>query len=194
MLIQPRDYVSQRKKVKREQEELVTLALDAGFSHAARLDAATLAPLGAVRDMCAADTCQLYGRCWTCPPACGTIQENADEIAHYRTGLIVQTTRTLEDPFDYEGMMACGEEHRAMFLALRRCLRAAYPGLLALGAGGCRQCEACTYPSAPCRRPEEALSSMEAYGLLVSDVCRDNGLGYYYGPGTMTYTGCFLLA
>ena len=33
---------------------------------------------------------------------------------------------------------------------------------------------------------------MEAYGLLVSDVCRRSGLGYYYGTGTMTYTSCVL--
>ena len=36
------------------------------------------------------------------------------------------------------------------------------------------------------------MASMEAYGLLVSDVCRRSGLGYYYGTGTMTYTSCVL--
>lgn len=172
---------------------LVKLALDAGFSHAAALDAATLTPLDAVRDMCAADKCRMYGHCWTCPPACGTIAENTARIAGYHTGLIVQTTRMLEDDFDYEGMEACGEAHRQMFSALCSQLRSEYPGLLALGAGGCKLCTACTYPDAPCRMPDRAVSSMEAYGLLVSDVCTQNGLGYYYGPGTMTYTGCYLL-
>ena len=34
---------------------------------------------------------------------------------------------------------------------------------------------------------------MEAYGMLVLEVCKDNHLGYYYGPNTIAYTGCFLV-
>jgi hypothetical protein len=34
---------------------------------------------------------------------------------------------------------------------------------------------------------------MEGYGMVVSDVCRDNALPYYYGPNTITYTACALL-
>ena len=34
---------------------------------------------------------------------------------------------------------------------------------------------------------------MEAYGLLVSQVCKDNDLGYYYGKDTVTYTGLMLV-
>ena len=34
---------------------------------------------------------------------------------------------------------------------------------------------------------------MEGYGLLVSQVCRDNGIEYYYGKNTVTYTGLFLI-
>jgi hypothetical protein len=33
---------------------------------------------------------------------------------------------------------------------------------------------------------------MEAYGMVVSDVCRDSGIPYYYGSGTLTYVGCVL--
>ena len=36
------------------------------------------------------------------------------------------------------------------------------------------------------------LSSMEAYGLFVSDICTRSGLAYNYGPRTMTYTSCVL--
>lgn len=44
----------------------------------------------------------------------------------------------------------------------------------------------------PCRYPTKRLSSMEAYGLLVSDVCTRSGLAYNYGARTMTYTSCVL--
>ena len=36
------------------------------------------------------------------------------------------------------------------------------------------------------------MSSMEAFGLLVSEVCTKNGLSYYYGPKTITFTACIL--
>ncbi len=174
-------------------DQIVSQALSIGFSQAAPLDVATLTPLDAVRDMCAANRCGLYGRCWTCPPGCGSLAENVGAMRQFSSGVLVQTTMSLEDDFDYPTMQACGNDHRERFLALNDQLRASFPGMLALGAGGCRLCEACAYPDSPCRMPEKALSSMEAYGLLVSEVCQNNGLAYYYGPGTITYTGCYLL-
>jgi hypothetical protein len=33
---------------------------------------------------------------------------------------------------------------------------------------------------------------MEAYGMIVSDVCKANGIPYYYGPNTLTYCACVL--
>ena len=53
-------------------------------------------------------------------------------------------------------------------------------------------CAKCTYPDKPCRYPSKRLSSMEAFGLFVSDICARSGLGYNYGPRTMTYTSCLL--
>ncbi len=167
-------------------------ALEAGFSHAAPLDVATLELRSEVRDMCAADKCRMYGRSWTCPPACGSLAENAQVIAGCTGGLLVQTTREIEDDFDYEGMEEAGIQQQRLFRAFHKALKKEIFGVVPLGSGGCRLCETCTYPDAPCRHPEEAVASMEAYGLWVSDVCTRNKLDYYYGPKTITYTGCYL--
>ena len=59
--------------------------------------------------------------------------------------------------------------------------------------GGQGRCASCTCPDAPCRFPEEQVVSMEAYGLLVSQVCQDCGAAYYHGPRTMTYVSCVFL-
>lgn len=64
--------------------------------------------------------------------------------------------------------------------------------LTPLEAGCCTMCAKCTYPDKPCRYPSKRLSSMEAFGLFVSDICARSGLGYSYGPRTMTYTSCLL--
>ena len=53
--------------------------------------------------------------------------------------------------------------------------------------------QTCTCPDAPCRFPDQAFSSMEAYGMLVMQVCQANHLDYYYGPGKIAYTSCYLL-
>ena len=63
---------------------------------------------------------------------------------------------------------------------------------LPMGAGACTRCRKCTYPDRPCRHPDRLYPSMEAYGLWVSDVCTRSGLGYNYGPQTITYTSCIL--
>ncbi|MCC6497932.1 MAG: DUF2284 domain-containing protein [Propionibacteriaceae bacterium] len=173
--------------------DLVPAALRFGFSQAALLDPATLRVREEVRLMCAADRCQMFGRSWTCPPGSGPLDDNRATIARYRSGLIVQTTAQLDDPYDYEGMMAADDEQKQRLAGFREELWPSWPDLIALGNGACTICQDCTFPDAPCRQPDRAIQSMEAFGLVVSDTCSDNGLGYYYGPGTITYTGCYLL-
>jgi len=173
--------------------DLVREAVDFGFSHAGGLDVATLVPREEVRDMCAADRCGAYGRSWVCPPGCGTLDRNRQVITRFRTGLIVQTTAELEDDFDYDTMMAADALQKKRVAEFRDVLTDDFPALVALGNGACDLCPECTYPDEPCRHPAWAISSMEAFGLVVSEVCAANNLPYYYGPGTITYTGCYLL-
>ena len=115
------------------------------------------------------------------------------QIARYHSGILVQTVGEVEDSMDFEGMMEAEAAHKEHFAALHEKLLENWPGLLALGAGTCRRCSECTYPDAPCRFPDKRVSSMEAYGMLVLEVCKANGMGYYYGPQAISYTSCFLL-
>ena len=174
-------------------EELIALALEAGFSHAGALGPGALEFLPEVRQMCAADRCHSYGKTWCCPPGCGTLEEIAARAAAYGGGVLVQSTAALEDDFDVETMLATEALHKRRFAAFTARVRERCPDCLPMGAGGCTLCGACTYPDAPCRFPDRAWPSMEAYGLLVSRVCEKSGLGYYYGPRTLTYTSCVLV-
>ena len=170
---------------------LCAQALEAGFTAAAPLDVSTLEVHEEVRAMCASDKCHAYGKNWTCPPECGTLAECAARMKPYQNGLLLQTTGKLEDSFDYEGMMAIEARHRIALHTFAVQLRAQYPNALCLGAGGCRVCKTCAHPD-PCRFPDRACSSMEAYGLLVTEVCTRNHAPYYHGPDTITYTACVL--
>ena len=164
----------------------------AGFDTVAALDPATLKFLPEVRDMCAADRCRHYGKTWSCPPACGTLEDWAGRCARFSRGLLLQAVGEREDSYDYEAMLEAAERCREHSDALVSALHRAGADFLFLGAGTCTRCEACTYPGAPCRFPELLSPSMEACGLFVSQVCTDNGVPYNYGDEKIAYTCCVL--
>ena len=176
-----------------DMEKLATMAAEAGFTYSAPLDVSTLELRDEVRAMCSANTCRAYGKNWSCPPACGELEDLRQRFAQYSRGILVQTVGEVEDSMDFEGMMEAEAAHKEHFGVLHEKLLEKWPGLLALGAGTCTRCRECTYPDAPCRFPEKRVSSMEACGLVVMDTCKANGLGYYYGPQSIAYTSCFLL-
>lgn len=172
--------------------DVAETALQCGFSVAAPLDPATLKFLPEVREMCSADRCRSYGRSWSCPPACGTLEEWRERASHYQCGTLLQTVGDREDSYDIEAMMDVSRKNEENFDRLTEKLRASGADFLALSAGTCRRCGKCTYPDAPCRFPEKLYPSMEAAGLFVSQVCTDNGVRYNYGDRKIAYTCCVL--
>ena len=173
------------------QTRLLEKALELGFDEAAALDISTLQPMEMVRDMCTADKCHAYGKNWTCPPHCGTLTACAEEMRSYRQGLLVQTVGQLKKAIDGKTIALTEQRHLELFHRLAAYVRSFDPDALCLGAGGCRICKKCAYPL-PCRFPEQACSSMEGYGLFVTQICRDNGLAYHHGEKTITFTACIL--
>ena len=172
-------------------EKWIKTALDSGFSRAVILDTATLIPRPDVREMCAADKCGAYGKNWTCPPHCGTLAECEEKLRRYSRGILLQTVGTMEKAIDTKAYRRTEERHLEQFHRFCRQVRSICPDALCLGSGGCRICGKCAFPES-CRFPEKACASMEGYGLFVTEVCRRNGLLYYYGERTITFTACVL--
>lgn len=177
----------------KEEGILLNLAEQAGFSHYGLCAINTLKTMPEVRNMCAVDKCHSYNVNWTCPPACGTIEECEARMKQYHYGILVQTTEEMEDSMDYEAMMEGAEKQTERCQKMMGLVRSNFPDCLCLFHGACNICRKCSYPDAPCRFPDKAVSAMEGYGLLVSQVCKDNGVDYYYGKNTVTYTGLFLV-
>ena len=173
--------------------EFIDNAIEHGFSQAGELNVKALVFMPEVRDMCSADLCKMYGKNWKCPPGCGSIEDAAKRAAEYSYGIIVQTIGKMEDDFDYETIQETGDKHKENFAVLAKDIRKKYPDVLPMGAGTCTICETCSYPDAPCRFPNESISSMEAYGLWVSKVCELSNIPYNNGKQTITYTSCYLL-
>lgn len=174
-------------------KELCALAQKTGFDHWAPLDPATIELKEEVREMCAGGNCAMYGKRWSCPPGCGTLEQWRELLTGFTHGILVQSVGKLEDHFDIDAMLETEATHKERFHAMRRALHELGAQALSAGAGCCTICKDCTYPDAPCRFPEQKVSSMEAMGMLVQDVCKANDLPYFYGENTIAYTSCFLL-
>jgi predicted metal-binding protein len=175
---------------------LEKLALGCGFTRTGRFDPASMKVRREVRDACAADKCRVYGKNWSCPPVVGSLSECEKRLAGFHSGLILQTTGKLEDSFDFNSMTLIGQEHNARLFDFQEKLREFFPedkSWLLLGSGCCKICEQCSYPDSPCNYPERMIVPVEAMGIVVSDLCAANNVLYYYGPGTLAYTGCVLI-
>ena len=147
------------------------------------------------RSLCESNACGMYGRSWMCPPHVGKVEDLIAQAKAYRTALVYQIVDTLEDSYDFEGMMAAGQRMNRLTAAVRRKFRElGLENCLFLGAGGCRICPKCAkQDEEPCRHPDLAMSSLEAYGINVSVLAPQAGMKYINGANTVTYFGAVLL-
>ncbi len=165
-----------------------------GAFRAAVIPASDVETDASFRELCKANVCGNYGKCWTCPPSAGEIGDLMAQVHSYARILVYQTVSELEDSYDFEGMMAAGERHNRLMIALREKLdRIELPRRLYLGAGGCRICPVCAKKTdEPCRHPEAAVASLETYGVNVSALAKAAGMKYINGQNTVTYFGAML--
>jgi predicted metal-binding protein len=168
-------------------------AQQAGYTQVVDVDLNKLSFDETLLAMCAQNACGHYGTSWTCPPGSGEMSELKEKVLSYKEGVLVQKLYTLEDSFDFEGMMEGSNDFNTLFYEMSAFLKEEIgDAFYALKAGGCDLCEQCTYPDAPCIRPDDARPSIEACGINVSALCSIAGIPYIYGPNTVAYDALFL--
>ena len=148
------------------------------------------------RKMCASNSCGMYGKNYQCPPHIGEIEKLMNKVSSFTHAIVYQNIYEIEDSYDFEGMMGAGKKHNQMTYILQKYLKQRNDNtkLLLLGAGGCGLCEKCAIlTNEPCRHPEYAISSLEAYGINVSKLATTANMKYINGINTVTYFGIVLL-
>lgn len=145
-----------------------------------------------VRAMCEVNTCQRYGKAWSCPPGLGTVDECQKRIQRYDKMLVFTVKYDLEDSFDYEGMTAGMTRFKQTCREIDAALKPYLKDYLILSNEGCDLCKECTYPDAPCRFPDRAHGSIEGYGIFVSELAKQAGVNYINGENTVTYFGAIV--
>ncbi len=145
----------------------------------------------AFRELCVSNACGNYGRCWMCPPDAGDIHDLIAQAKTYEKALVYQTIGTLEDSYDFEGMMEAADLHNQLAQEINAALAPLPFGkMLHLGAGGCHVCPTCAKKTnEPCRFPDKAMASLETYGVAVSELATQAQMKYINGQDTVTYFG-----
>lgn len=134
---------------------------------------------------CKTNTCGRYGKCWTCPPAVGELDDLIAKYSLYDEAIVYTTRHDLEDSFDIEGMMAGQAAHGQIDSEIIALLDKDTMALL--GSGGCNYCDKCSYPDAPCRHSDIAIPSVEAVGIDVVNLASKCNINYHNGVNTVTY-------
>ncbi len=174
--------------------DLPDLAISLGATRAAIVQVPDIQFSETFRDLCKSNSCGKYNTNWMCPPAVGEFENLRNQVLKFSRGLVVQTVYQMEDSFDFEGMMAAKDIHERVFRDIVSRIRTEniLNPFLALNAGVCSFCENCTYPDKDCLYPDEALASVEAYGIDVTALVTTCGIPYNNGQASVSYVGMVL--
>lgn len=177
-------------------QELIQAALDRKADHAAIALTSQISFVPEFRKACEQDTCRKYGTNWMCPPGVGPFEELKALALEFKQGLFFQTVHQVASSFDLKGMYAAKKVHDPVFREIMAYFRSRsdIKRLLPLNAGACELCPRCTYldDKQPCRFPDQAFPSVEAYGIDVINLEKAINIPYYNGKNTVSYVGMIL--
>lgn len=146
-----------------------------------------------LRSYCEANVCGNYGKNYACPPNVGDSQELIDRARSYKKALVFQTVSKIKDSFDFDGMKEAAQRHSKVADEINKVIGKHFGNYLQLTAGECTVCEVCALTDdKPCRFPDKAISSLEAYCMNVSTLAERCQMKYTNGQNTVTYFGAFL--
>lgn len=168
------------------------IAGDVGFSECGYVKTEDLRFYPEVRRICEGNSCRSYGATWACPPAVGTLEECRERVSRYDKFLLLSKVYSLEDSFDFEGMVAGLKHFRELADSLHRAIEGKGLEFLLLSNEGCGRCSRCTYPEEPCRFPDLLHHSLEGYGFHVSELAQAAGMRYNNGVNQVTFFGALL--
>jgi predicted metal-binding protein len=175
------------------EEELVDAAIRNGAHKAFVIDVDKITFDEGLRSYCEVNYCGSFGKNYACPPDVGTVREVIDKARRYRKALVFQTIGHLEDSYDFEGMQEAAGIHTKVSNLIDLEMKQQSSEYLQLTVGGCTVCKECAIVvNKPCRFPDRAISSLEAYCMNVSTLAKLCDMKYINGKDTVTYFGAFL--
>ncbi|SHI23168.1 Predicted metal-binding protein [Sporobacter termitidis DSM 10068] len=130
--------------------------------------------------------CPHYGQSWACPPAIDAIDHCIEECGAFEHAFLFTSVAEVPDCLNFSACLEARRDHERMTLELRGRFQEHFGKVLALSTG-CMLCEECTYPGAPCRHPEDRLSTIESHGILIMETASLLGVTVDCGNNMVTY-------
>ena len=175
------------------EERILRTAMTCGAFYAAGISTDQIVLDEQFRQICETNRCGRYGKCYQCPPDIGDIHGLTQKIRSFPRAVIYQSVATLEDSFDFIGMMDAAVEHMQLSQRIQDSIPSILSGNYLHLSSGCRLCERCAKESGlPCRYPKKALGAVEGYGIDVYQTIQNTPLKYNNGENTVTYFGAIL--
>lgn len=144
-----------------------------------------------VRYVCRTE-CAMYGRSWACPPAVGTVDECKARCLRYADALVIATVTEVPDISDITATLATRSDHEAITRQVEALLQSQVREVYTLSTEACAICQACAYPSAPCRHPDKMRPCIESHGIVITELNEKNGLPFQYGDNVVTWFSLLL--
>lgn len=146
------------------------------------------------RKMCECNYCGMYNKCYMCPPSAGTVDKLISKAKEYKYALVFQTVTKLEDSYDFEEMLVAKKSINYIISKIKKVFKEKkIKNVLFLGPGGCGVCDKCAkQTNEPCRYPEDAIHSLEAYCINVNKLATAANMKYINGQDTVTYFAAVL--
>ena len=168
-------------------------AQELGFTTCVEINAKDVSPSKEIRALCSPDKCASFGTSHVCPPGCGSLDKCREILGEYENGLLLQIKFENVDTSSMDTCERLSAEFGQRVASLRDTLLDEFPNALSLATGGCRECEKCTYPDKPCRKPNVRRGSLSAFGIDVGELCGKYDVEFAFTEGTLYFTACMMI-
>ncbi len=136
--------------------------------------------------------CSMYNKSWACPPAVGSVEECKARCQSFESGLLIATISEVSDITNLEETLTTRGDHEEITRQVLALVRQQGAKAMALSTESCAACKKCTWPDAPCRRPERMFPCVESHGIVVSEMAERIGLDFYAGGNIVTWFSLIL--
>lgn len=147
-----------------------------------------------VRWVCEHD-CPMYGTCWACPPAVGTVEECRKKCLSYPECLMIASVTEVSDIGNVGESLATRPAHEKLTNRVRDEMRSLGAEPFVLSTESCSICSRCAYlDGLPCRMPGAMHPCVESQGINVIPLLEKFGLEFQYGQNVVTWVSLLFFA
>lgn len=140
-----------------------------------------------VREICQTE-CERYGSTWACPPAVGSLEECGARIRAYPRGILFSSVAEVSDLLDMKELLSTRQAHEELSTRIGEYVEALGYEVFILSTESCDICEECAYKRGEaCVHPRRMHPCLESHGVMVYDLCEENGMEYQLGGNAILW-------